>query len=324
MGANHARIAQDLPDVELVAVVDESVTVARRVARRMKVRPYSSVPEMLERERPDIVAVAVPTAQHAQVAVAALRAGAHVLVEKPIAADIRAARALIRASAAADRLLAVGHIERFNPAVRELARRLGRGEAGRIIKVHARRLSPFPERIQDVGVLVDLGTHDLDIMRSLLHVEAVRVWATSRRDPRRHHEDLVAATIQFPGGIIGLLEVDRLTPTKVRELSVLGDRGMFVVNYLTQELVFYENSIVRARWEALGNLVTGVGEGAINHYPIEHIEPLRAEWEAFVRAARGRRASIVTGADALRTLELADAIRRSAESGRPQRVRHSA
>lgn len=322
MGLNHARVAHDLPDVELVAVADASPEAARGAARRMKVASYTSAREMLRRERPDIVAVAVPTAQHVAVATVALRAGAHVLVEKPIAADVRSARALIRAAATADRLLVVGHVERFNPAVQELARRLRRGQAGRILKIHARRLSPFPERVQDVGVLIDLGTHDLDVMRLLLGTEAERVWATSRRHLHRDHEDLLAATILFPNGVVGLLEVDRVTPTKVRELAVLGDRGLFTVNYLTQELVFYENSLVRGRWEALGNLVAGVGEGAIVRYPIEHIEPLRAEWEAFVRAAQGRRAPVVSGEDALRTLELADAVRRSSASGRAELVRH--
>jgi predicted dehydrogenase len=322
MGANHARVATELPDVELVAVADTSADAAREVARRARVPAYASVSELLRRERPELVAVAVPTSRHVAVATAALRAGAHVLVEKPIAADVRGGRALIRAARTARRVLAVGHIERANPAVQELARRLRRGEAGRVVKIHARRLSPFPERIQDAGALMDLGTHDLDVMRFLLGTEADRVWATARRSVHDRHEDLVTATILFPRGVVGLLEVDRITPTKLRELYVLGDRGMFAVNYLTQELTFYENSLVRGRWEALGNLKAGVGEGAIIRYPIEHIEPLRAEWESFVRAAQGRRATVVTGEDALRTLELAEAIRRSSRTGRTERVRH--
>lgn len=313
MGANHARVASELPDVELTAVADLDGDAAREVARRHGVTAYASPDDLLAHERPEVVVVAVPTEHHVAVAAAALRAGAHVLVEKPIASEPAAARRLLRIAAAEGCRLVVGHVERFNPAVQELARRIRRGEAGRIFEIHTQRFSP-PVRVRDAGVLLDLGTHDLDIMRFLTSAEPERVSAVMRRHAHPRHEDLVVATLLFPDGIIGLLEVNWLSPVKVRHLAVLGARGMFTVDYLAQELVFHESVFVAGGWEAR-DLLSGGGEGRIERIPIAHVEPLRAEWEAFVRTARGRAAPVVTGEDALRTIEVAAAIARAAARG---------
>ncbi len=310
MGRNHARVAAELPEVELVGVADVSADAAREAGRRLSVAAYESVAELLRRERPEVVVVAVPTERHVAVAASALRAGAHVLVEKPIASAPAGARRLLKIAAAAGRRLCVGHVERFNPAVQELARRLARGEAGRVYQVHTQRFSP-PVHVHDAGVLLDLGTHDLDIMRFLLHAEPERVSAISRRHAHPRHEDLVVATLVFPRGIIGLLEVNWVTPLKVRQLAVLGERGLFTIDYLAQELIFHEGVFVHSGWEAR-NLLSGGGEGRIERIPIAHVEPLVAEWRAFVRAARGQSGAVVSGDDALKTLEVASAIARAA------------
>lgn len=319
MGAHHARIAAESGDVDLVAVADVSADAAREIARRYNASWYGSASLLLERERPDIVAVAVPTEQHRTVAAEALRAGAHVLVEKPIAADPRTARELLRVARVQRRKLCVGHVERFNPAVQELRRRLRRKEAGRVLQIHAQRFSP-PVRTGDAGVLLDLGTHDLDVMRFLLAREARTVTAVMRRHTHPRHEDLVVATVQFADGVVGVLEVNWLTPIKVRTLSVLGTRGLFTVDYITQDLVFHESAVVHGRWEAR-DLVSGGAEGKIERIPIAHVEPLRAEWAAFVALARGGRSRIVAGDDALLTLELAAAAARSARTGRAVSLR---
>ena len=146
-------------------------------------------------------------------------------------------------------MLTVGHIERFNPAIRELRRRLEAGELGRIFQISATRLGPFPARIRDVGVVVDLAPHDLDVMRFLVRAEPVRIYAETERRIHTEHEDLFNGTVRFANGVLGVLNINWVTPTKRRVLTVTGERGMYVADYISQDLVFYANpEAQRHRW----------------------------------------------------------------------------
>lgn len=165
MGRNHARVYREMPETDLVAVADLDEARAGEVVRLYGGSVYTDHQVMLSEVRPDLVSVAVPTKEHYKVGLCALEAGCHVLVEKPIAATLEQGRHMIDRAAQVGRVLVVGHIERYNPAVTELKRRLEEGQLGRIFQIRARRLGPFPARVRDVGVVVDLATHDLDIMR---------------------------------------------------------------------------------------------------------------------------------------------------------------
>ena len=167
MGRNHARVYQEIKEVELVAVADSDIVLAQEAARLRGGQAYADYGAMLGEVKPDVVTVAVPTHVHYQVVLDALGAGCHVLVEKPIAATLEEGQRMIDRAAELDLLLVVGHIERYNPAVIELKRRLDAGEIGHIFQIHTRRLGPFPARVRDVGVVVDLAPHDLDILRYL-------------------------------------------------------------------------------------------------------------------------------------------------------------
>ncbi len=304
MGKNHVRVYQQIPDVELVAVVDHDAATATRVGAQAHVAAYTDVLEMLVRERPLAVSVVVPTVFHFPVVKMALEFGCHVLVEKPIAARMDEAAELNRIADQVNRVLAVGQIERFNPAVIELKRRLDGGELGRIFQIHTRRLGPFPTRVQDVGVIMDLATHDVDIMRFLVGSKVSRLFAETNREVHASSEDLFMGILRFTNRVLGLLEINWLTPTKIRELFVTGERGMFKVDYLTQDLWFFENAeVVGSSWHA-PSLLPGVREGSITQYPIQKKEPLLAELEAFVARAQGFQASIVDGADATAALNL--------------------
>ncbi|MDQ2914202.1 MAG: Gfo/Idh/MocA family oxidoreductase [Chloroflexota bacterium] len=314
MGKHHARIYNELPECELVAVVDENEARAQDVARLHGSRPYRDIETMLERERPDAVSVATPTQSHVTVALAMLEAGCHVLVEKPIAATLEDARELVRTAERSGRVLMVGHVERYNPAIIELKRRLDAGELGRIFQIGARRLGPFPPRIRDVGVVVDLATHDLDIMRYLTGSEAVRVYAETKREVHTSNEDLFAGMVRFANGTLGVMEINWLTPTKVRELSVTGERGMFRADYLTQDLHFFENAELNGgAWTAM-SVLGGVSEGSMTRYAFVKREPLRVELEAFLAAVRGDCSRQVHGRDGVMALALALALIESAES----------
>jgi predicted dehydrogenase len=313
MGSHHARVLADLDAAELVGVADLDAGAVQRVVRGRTLHGYADYREAIAAEQPDAVVVAVPTRWHGEVASYALEHGAHVLVEKPIADSIVEGEALRDLAARLGRLLSVGHVERFNPALVELKRRLAAGEAGQVFHLHARRLGPFVQRIQDVGVTVDLGTHDLDVMRHLMGATPERLHSEVARRLHSAHEDLVVALLRFPGGVIGQLEASWLTPTKVRELTVTGERGMFLLNYLTQDLYFYANGDARTDWSSLAEL-TGVSEGSVTRLPLNRQEPLRAELEAFVAAVATGGPAPVPADDALECLRLAQEIVAAARS----------
>lgn len=316
MGANHARVLREMPGVALVAVADPDISRAAAV-QTGDARPYEDYRAMLEGERLDCVTIAAPTRAHYGIAEAAIARGIPLLVEKPLAATLDEGRRLRGLATGAGVPLAVGHIERFNPAVIELQRRLQAGELGRVYQVHARRVGPFPARVRDVGVVLDLAPHDIDVMRFLLGSEVVRVQAETEQRINTEHEDMLAGVLRFANGVVGVLDINWLTPTKIRELSVLGERGMFVVDYLSRELTFYENDDhprdVPADWAA--RHLTGVSEGAVHRIAIEKQEPLRAEMEAFVAAVRGEAAVAVSADDGIAAMAAAEALIEAAAAG---------
>ncbi len=308
MGRNHARVYDELPGVDLVAVADASEETAQQVARLRHVTAYTDYRQLLAEVRPDVASVAVPTRWHYQVVMDALEAGCHVLVEKPIAATLKEGQAMIARAAELGRVLVVGHIERYNPALIELKRRLDGGELGQIFRIHARRLGPFPVRMRDVGVVIDLATHDLDLMRHLTGAEVQRLYAETEQEIHTAHEDMVSGLLRFDNGVLGVLDINWLTPTKVREISAIGQRGMFLANLLTQDLYFYENEEASGLdWNHL-SLLRGVSEGQMVRLRLHRREPLQAELEAFVTAAQGEGAMVVRGTEALIALELAQAL----------------
>ncbi|MBX7194413.1 MAG: Gfo/Idh/MocA family oxidoreductase [Sandaracinaceae bacterium] len=317
MGKNHARVLQTLPSAELVAVVDADLATARAVTRLHGGKAFDRLEDALMSPL-DAAIVAVPTQHHFDTTKALLAAGVHVLVEKPIAATVEEARELGAIAEREKRVLAVGHVERFNPAIQLLAKKLAEGALGRVFEVRARRVGPFPARIRDVGVALDLGTHDLDVMRFVVGAEIARVYAETKREIHTSREDLVSALLRFENDVVGVLEVNWLTPTKARELTVTGERGMFHVDYLTQDLYFYENAdAAPIGWQEM-SVLRGVSEGSMTKLLVRKVEPLRTELETFLAAASGGDASrIVSPADGTRALELATAVTIAASEARP-------
>jgi len=304
MGRNHARVYAQMPGVNLAALADTDLETVQSIARTYKATPYTDYNEMLEREKLDIVSVAVPTRLHREAALAAIHAGAHTFVEKPLAFGVAECQAMIDAAKAAGVRLGVGHIERFNPAILELKRRLEAGELGRVFQIRSRRVGPFPSRIADVGVVFDLATHELNIMEYLIGSPIQNLYAETEQEIHASHEDLLSGLLKFANGAVGVLDINWLTPTKIRELSMLGERGMFHVNYLTQELYFYENNYANG-WEGMVALM-GVSEGRITKYEIRKREPLVEELEDFVASATNGHASLISGEEGMRAVYLAE------------------
>ena len=317
MGQHHARVYTELKETTLVGVADAVPETGQRIGSKYGVPTYTDYRELLEREQPELVTVAVPTQEHRAVTEAALEAGCHVLVEKPISATLAEGEALIARAAALNRKLMVGHIVRFSPVMQALKQHLDAGELGRIFQIVCRRVGPFPARIRDVGVVIDLAPHDLDVMRFITGDEIVRVFAETEQQIHTAHEDLVLGMVRFRSGISGVLEINWLTPQKVREVVVLGERGMFRADDLTQDLYFHENAEANGlEWGHL-SLLKGVSEGRMVRYPIQRHEPLKAELSAFAGAVLNDTPVPVSGEDGLTALRLALAL---VESGTTQQL----
>jgi len=318
MGRNHVRVWDEaITGVELVAVADPDPAAVARATAGRRAHGYEDPRAMLDAERLDLVSIVAPTSLHLPVTLDALRSGANVLVEKPIAATRDEALAMMDAAADAGRMLTVGHIERFNPAIRELRRRLAEGELGRVFRIHATRLGPFPARIRDVGVVVDLAPHDLDVMRYLVDSEPVRLFAETERRIHTDHEDLFVGTIKFANGVVGVLDINWLTPTKRRTLTVTGERGMYVADYIAQDLVFYANQDAPDTWvnRGAGRSITSVAEGEMTRRTIQREEPLVVELRDFAEAVRTGGPPPVEPRDAMIALLLARKMVESGERG---------
>src|SRR5712692_3265528 len=305
MGMNHLRVLRDFSEeqAQLIGIAEAHEPTLRRAMGRFHVGGFLDYHHLVEATRPDLVAVVVPTYLHFEVASYLLDQGINVLIEKPMTSTIEEALSLIELASRRGAKIAVGHIERFNPAVIEVKRRLVAGELGQVFHLHARRLGPFPPRIRDVGVTLDLATHDIDVMRYLADAEVERVYAETQRRIHTTYEDLLLGVLRFTTHAIGILDVNWLTPTKVRELSITGERGMYLVNYLTQDVYFYENDYTTTTWDALRSL-TGVSEGTMTRLKVQKAEPLRLEYENVMEAIQQDTVPTVSGEDGLAVLRV--------------------
>lgn len=316
MGNHHLRVLQALEEVVVVAVADpDRGRRARAEQAYPSVTAYPSLNEATQSVTADFACIAVPATSLAASAKEALCAGLHVLIEKPMARTVAEAREVAHEAKERGLTLTVGFVERFNPAVVALKRKVHEGVIGEIYQVHARRLSPFPDRDSMLGVALDLATHDIDVMRFLLEDEVHRIYAETARRLHETAEDLLCATLRFDHGATGLLEVNWLTPAKVRQISVTGERGMFTVDYLSQDLRFYEHPVRETTtWGALAGM-RGAGEGDMIRYALTRQEPLRQEWQAFVDALRNGTPPVVTADDAIAALSIARSIQQASVEG---------
>jgi UDP-N-acetylglucosamine 3-dehydrogenase len=313
MGRNHLRLLTGRDDTRLVAVADPVPGALDTVASG-EAQAYAEPLAMLAEAELDAVVIASPTTTHHPLALAALDRGIAVLVEKPLAANTREADELVEAARSHGVPLQVGHVERFNPAVLELGRLLDTGWLSTVYAITSRRAGPFPARIRDVGVTMDLATHDVDILSFVAAERPVRVSAETAQRVHQDHEDLLFGLLSFPSGTIGMIDVDWLTPAKRRTLTVVGEEGMFELDYLSQRLTF-----TRSTDTTNPRLISGYAptfEGESVDLSLETHEPLAAELDAFLAVVRDGGRPIVDAEDGRWAVLLADALLRSAHERR--------
>jgi predicted dehydrogenase len=238
MGRNHLRVVETRDGCGLAAVADPIPELLDDAVSKTDAAGFADPLEMLASVELDAVVIAAPTTAHLDIALAAIERGIAVLVEKPLAASVEEGLRIVAAARERGVPVQVGHVERFNPAVLELGRLLDAGWLSTVYSIQSRRAGPFPARIRDVGVTIDLATHDVDILSWIAGERPERVYAETAQRIHSHHEDLLFGLLHFPSGATGMLDVDWLTPAKRRQLIVVGEEGMFELDYLTQRLTF--------------------------------------------------------------------------------------
>ncbi|GAA2115282.1 Gfo/Idh/MocA family oxidoreductase [Nocardioides bigeumensis] len=315
MGRHHARVIRTTPGMDLVAVADargDSFGVAGGL-------PVLGDVVALIDAGIDAAVVAVPTALHEDVALALAAAGVHTMVEKPIADSVVAAERVAAAFEAADLVGAVGYVERCNPAMLSMRKRIEEGLLGEVYQITTSRQGPFPSRIADVGVVKDLATHDVDITPWLAGSPYARITAHMTHRSGRDFEDMLVASGRLANGVIVNHLVNWLSPRKERQCVVTGERGALVADTLTSDLTFYENGTFETEWEALASF-RGVAEGDITRFALEKREPLAVEQANFRDAIRGDRSRIVSMSEGVASLRVIEACLQSANEGREIRL----
>lgn len=267
----------------------------------------------------DLCVVALPTEAHLESGLALAGAGVHALIEKPLAMDVAECDQLVAAFDSAGLIGAVGHIERFNPALQAMRSRLAAGDLGDIYQIATRRQGPFPNRIRDVGVIKDLATHDIDLTAWVADSPYADISARVTHKSGRAHEDMVAATGTLATGVITNHLVNWLSPLKERITIVTGERGCFIGDTLTADLTFCANGEVATEWEAIAAF-RGVTEGDVTRFAIPKPEPLRVELEAFRDGILDKRHDYVPMSDGRLAVAVADACIESAASRTTEQI----
>ena len=313
MGRNHLRILAGRSDIRLAAVADPFPDAVTDAMAQCGAQGFAEPLAMIAEADLDAIVVAAPTMAHVPLALAAIERGIAVLVEKPLAATVDEGMAIVTAARVHGVPVQVGHVERFNPAVLELGRLIGEGWLSAVYAIASRRAGPFPARIRDVGVTVDLATHDVDILSWIAGERPSRVYAETAQRIHASHEDLLFGLLHFPSGATGMLDVNWLTPAKRRQLVVVGEEGMFELDYLTQRLTF-----TRATDTTNPRLIGGYAptfEGEVAEVPVASAEPLAAELDAFLGIVRNGGRPVVDAEDGLWAVAVATSLLESAAGG---------
>ena len=310
MGRKHVRVLRELEGIELVAVADVKGDYDG-VALELPV--VNSAEDLLDYDL-DLCVIATPTDNHFESGLVMAEAGVNTMIEKPIASNLELSDQLINSFTSSGVVACVGHIERFNPAIRAMRERLLEGQLGRIFQISTRRQGPFVERVRDVGVVKDLGTHDLDLAMWLIDEPIISVAANTAYRMGREDEDLASISTMFENGIIGNHLVNWVSPFKERMVQVVGEKGCFVADTVTADLTFWANEgLVPGDWDVLIHS-RGVSEGDVVRYAIKKPEPLQVELEAFRDAVLGIQNDTVSLEEGRSVLKVAEACLDSAKT----------
>jgi UDP-N-acetylglucosamine 3-dehydrogenase len=296
-GKNHARVYSELESTELVAICDVNGERAKAVADQFGVKAYTSSSRMLKNEEVEALSVCTWSTKLAEEALKALRAGKHVLVEKPMATYTKQAEKLLEVAEENGLHLTVGFLMRFIPGLQHIREAVESKKIGKLVCATAKRVSQWPERIGDVGVVKDTAIHDIDVMRFISDENPIGVYAKTGSMRHRKFEDYAQIMLTYEDGKSAFIESNWLTPYKTRTLTVTGSDAIMRLDYMTQEL-----------W------IEDPKENLQPRYPWQ--EPLKCELQHFADCITEKKKPLITGVDGLKALQIAEAALRSSAKNR--------
>ena len=301
-GKNHARVYKELASTELVAICDVNAEIAKSIADQFGVKAYTTSTRMLKNEEIEAVSVCTWSTSLAKEALKALKAGKHVLVEKPMAANTRQAEKLLETAEKNDLHLTVGFLMRFIPGLQHIREAVENKKIGELVCVAAKRVSQWPERIGDVGVVKDMAIHDIDVMRYISNEDPITVYAKTGSMRHKKFEDYAQIMLTYKDGKSAFIESNWLTPYKTRTLTVTGSDAIMRLDYITQELWIEEPKETlqpRYQWQ----------------------EPLKLELQHFADCILAKKKPLITAADGLKALQIAEAALQSSAKNRAIKLR---
>jgi UDP-N-acetylglucosamine 3-dehydrogenase len=298
MGQNHARIYSEI--AKLIGVADTNEKDGKALAKRLNTKYFRDHNDLIK-AGVEAVTVATPTALHSSISKDFIKAGIHVLVEKPICPTVEESQELVDLAKEMGVVLAVGMVERHNPVVEFARKAIENNEYGKVITTTSRRVSSFPARIKDVGVILDLGIHDIDVMRYLVGSEVDSVFCSGGKY-KHDFGDYANILLNFKNGVSGFIEVNWLTPMKVRKLSLTCTKNFVELDYPNQSVEISSSTL--KEYDSF-NLFKSHFEFDSRQVRLKKQEPLKRELEDFLRAISEKRAPLVTGEDAVLSLRTA-------------------
>ncbi len=296
-GENQVRVLRQSENCRLLGICDVNKRRADEVGAKFGVESFFELDQFLRLPGLEAVTVCTPTHTHFEVATLALEAGKHLLVEKPMTGDLKTAEKLVKSAMRLGRKLVVGFIERFNPGVGYVKELLEQKAAGEVILVNGRRVTRWPVRIGDVGVVKDTAIHDIDIMKFLLQKDVRLVYAQTGA-LKHSFEDYAEIMLRFDHGTTGFIDANWLTPRKVRTLIITGSEATIYLDYISQEITIEDSDRMMrpaVKWD----------------------EPLRLELENYLRIVSNDLAPSPSGTDAVEAIRICDA---ALKSGRTRDV----
>ena len=315
MGKNHARVCSETGNVELVGIVDKDRKIAENTAKKFSIKAFFDYKEILPEI--DAAIISTPTGTHHKIAMDLLNNGKHVLVEKPICDSVERAKELVKNAEKNNLVLAVGHIERHNPATKFVKDALVEKKFGELITLTSKRVSNFPGRIKDVGVMMDLGIHDIDIMHFLAgEVESVYARA-GKFNKNIDYEDHANIILNFENEVCGIIEVNWLTPMKIRKMFLTCSENFVEMDYTEQSVTISSSSFKKINEMDLYHVPIQYN---VNQVALEKREPLKNEIDDFVNAIEKNKKPLATGEDGLVALKIAEAATRSYKKGEEVKI----
>lgn len=301
-GKNHARVYKELPSTELVAICDANAERAKAIADQFGVKAYTSSARMLKNEAIKAVSICTWSTSLAKEALKALNAGKHVLVEKPMATHVNQAERLVAVAEENGLHLTVGFLMRFIPGLQHIREAVAGKRLGELVCVTAKRVSQWPERIGDVGVVKDTAIHDIDIMRYISGEDPIAVYAKTGSMRHKKFEDYAQIMLTYEDGKTAFIESNWLTPYKTRSLTVTGSEAIMRLDYITQEL-----------W------IENAKETLQPRFPWQ--EPLKAELQHFAGCVSAKKKPVITAADGVKALQIAEAALASSVKNRAVKLK---